>query len=215
MPDLTDPTPGVTEPPRKNSPQNKIITPYITASEIFLGVAGNDPEIRPGTTLVSTARSTLEDRAGGMGQQSLKTAELNAAIAQARNDYAQFREIARPSFPHQADRLALSLTGEVPEDTGRFVTLALASYGAAGKEPHATKLTRRGYSAGELSSLINTLYTLTGTSGSQDQAQGDAIGDTAARDAAYDALRAFMKELKGVAKGALRGKPALLAKLGL
>ncbi len=103
----------------------------------------------------------------------------------------------------------------MPEDTGRFITLALASYGAAGKAPQAVKLVKRGYPAAVLDPLIADLNTLTGTSGDQDQAQGDAIGDTAARDAAYDALRKFMKELKGVTKGALRRKPSLLSKLGL
>lgn len=61
---------------------------------------------------------------------------------------------------------------------------------------------------------ITRLHDLTSTSGEQDQAQGDAIGDTSVRDAAYDALRTYMKELKGVAKGALRGKHSLLSKLG-
>ena len=48
-----------------------------------------------------------------------------------------------------------------------------------------------------------------------EERKGDAIVDTSQRDTTYDALRAYMKELKGVAKGALRGKHDLLAKLGL
>ena len=47
------------------------------------------------------------------------------------------------------------------------------------------------------------------------QAKGEAIGATEARDKAYAKLRAFMRELKGVARGALRGKRGLLAKLEL
>lgn len=229
MPDSADPVPANAESPRKNSQQSKAITAYITASEIFLDVASTDAEITPllaargydaadfaeGTALAATARATLEGRAGGMGNQSQKTSELNAAIGKARDEYAKFREIARPSFPDRADRLALGLTGDVPEDTGRFITLALASYGAAGKAPQSAKLTKRGYPAAVLDPLITSLNALTATAGDQDEAQGGAIGNTAARDAAYDALRKFMKELKGVAKGALRGKPALLAKLGL
>ena len=53
------------------------------------------------------------------------------------------------------------------------------------------------------------------TGGDQDEALGDAIDDPAQRDAAYDALKTFMKELKGTARGALRAKPGLLAKLEL
>ena len=95
------------------------------------------------------------------------------------------------------------------------ITLALASYGAAGKAPQSAKLIKRGYPATVLDPLIASLNTLTATAADQDEAQGGAVGNTEARDAAYDALRGFMKELKGVAKGALRGKHALLSKLGL
>ncbi len=56
---------------------------------------------------------------------------------------------------------------------------------------------------------------LTATGGDQDEAVGDAIDDTADRDTAYEALKAYMKELKGTARGALRRKNGLLAKLGL
>ncbi len=227
MSELTDPAPA--DATRKKNQQDKTITAYITAAEKFLGIAAADPDIAPllaargydaadfteGRGLVTAARSAVADRADGMGKQSLKTGELHAAINQARDDYARFREIARPSFPDHADRLALSLTGEVPDDTGRFITLALASYSAASKAPRADKLVKRGYSATILNPLIASLNALIGVSGDQDQALGDAIGDTAARDAAYDALHNFMKELKGVAKGALRGNHALLAKLAL
>jgi len=89
----------------------------------------------------------------------------------------------------------------------------IGAYGAAGKAPHATKLTKRGYPAARLATLLDDLDDLTGTSGDQDTALGEAIEDTAERDAAYAALKTFMKELKGTARGALRGKPGLLAKL--
>ncbi len=93
MPDPA-PAPANPEAPRKNSQQNKVITAYVTAAEKFLGVASTDSEITPllaargydaadfaeGAALVATSRATLEGRAGGMGQQSLKTGELNAAI---------------------------------------------------------------------------------------------------------------------------------------
>ena len=229
MPDSTNPAPITPEAPRRNSPQSKAIAAYITAAEVFLEVASTDAEITPllaargydaadfaeGSALAATARATFEGRAGGMGNQSQKTSDLNAAIEKAREGYAKFREIARPSFPDRADRLALSLTGDVPEDTARFITLALASYGAAGKAPQSAKLIKRGYPAAVLNPLIANLHALTAAAGDQDEAQGGAVGNTEARDAAYDALRGFMKELKGVAKGALRGKHALLSKLGL
>lgn len=226
-----EPTPGSNEqsPKRPRSAQDKIIEAYITDAKKFLKVAAEDTEIRPileahgyddeeftnGNTLAKAASDAFEGRASGMGHQKLTGAALIAAIKTARFDYAAFRDIARAAFPAEADRISLSLKGEVPDDTGRFITIAETSYTAAGKAPFATKLTKRGYPAARLATLEQNLDELTGTGGDQDQAQGEAIDDTSDRDNAYAALKTFMKELKGTARGALRGKPGLLAKLEL
>ena len=217
------------KPKQPRSAQDKIIAAYIADAKKFLKVAADDSEIRPileahgyddaefttASTLATAAAAAFEGRASGMGTQKLTGAALIAAIKAAREDYAAFREIARAAFPAEADRLGLSLKGEVPDDTGRFITTAGASYTAAAKAPFATKLTKRGYPAARLATLGQNLDDLTGTGGDQDEALGDAIDDTAQRDAAYDALKTFMKELKGTARGALRSKPGLLAKLEL
>ncbi len=107
------------------------------------------------------------------------------------------------------------MRGDVPDDIERFTTLAEASYTAAGQDPFKIKLTKRGYPATRLTTLRAALDDLTATGGDQDESVGDAIDDTDARDKAYQALKTFMKELKGTARGALRGKNGLLAKLGL
>ena len=232
MPDPTPtPPPGANEPTPKHprSAQDKIIEAYVTDAKKFLKVAADDAEIRPileahgydaaefttGNALAKTAADAFEGRAAGMGHQQLTGSALSAAIRTAREDYAAFRDIARAAFPADADRVALSLKGEVPDDTARFITTAATSYAAAGKDPFAAKLTKRGYPAARLTTLLRNLDDLTGTGGNQDAALGDAIEDTAQRDAAYAQLKAFMKELKGTARGALRGKAGLLAKLEL
>ena len=232
MPDTTPaPVPGSDQSTvkRPRSAQDKIIEAYITDAKKFLNVAAEDSEVRPileahgydaaefatGTTLAATASAAFQGRASGMGQQKLSGNALSAAIRIAREDYAAFREISRAAFPAEADRLALTLKGDVPDDTGRFITAADTSYAAASGEPYAAKLTKRGYPVTRLATLRENLDDLTGTGGEQDAALGDAIEDTAERDAAYHALKAFMKELKGTARGALRGKPGLLAKLEL
>ncbi len=223
----TSPTPA----PKKiqRSAQDKVIEAYINDSKKFLKVATEDPEVRPileahgyddeeftlGNDLAKAAGRAFEGRAAGMGNQKLTGATLGAAIKAARSDYSAFREVARAAFPADADRTSLSLKGDVPDDTGRFITLAETSYGAAGKDPFKTKLTKRGYPVSRLSGLLEKLDDLTSTGGEQDQAQGGAIDDTSERDAAYAALKEFMKELKGTARGALKGKNGLLAKLEL
>jgi hypothetical protein len=225
----TTPTPTPPAPKRPRSAQDKILEAYIADSKKFLKVASEDTDIRPileahgydaaeftlGNGLAKTASDAFEGRATGMGRQKLSGDALDQAIKAARDDYAAFREIARASFPKDADRIGLSLKGDVPDDTGRFITLAEASYGAAGKDPYKTKMTKRGYPTTRLTTLLDDLDDLTGTGGEQDEAEGDAIDDTTDRDAAYDALKEFMKEIKGVARGALRRKNGLLTKLGL
>lgn len=225
----TTPTPATPAAKRPRNAQDKMIEAYITDSKKFLKVAAEDSDIRPileahgyddaefatGNALAKAAGNAFEDRATGMGNQKLTGNALAAAIKAARDDYSSFRKIARAAFPADADRTGLSLRGDVPDDTGRFITLAETSYGAAGKDPYKTKLTKRGYPATRLATLLENLDDLTGTGGEQDQSLGDAIEETSGRDIAYEALKEFMKELKGTARGALRGKNGLLAKLEL
>lgn len=48
-------------------------------------------------------------------------------VEQVRDDYAAFRSIARAAFTEQYDRVALRLTGNVPHDLQKFVTLGRTS----------------------------------------------------------------------------------------
>jgi hypothetical protein len=228
-PQAPAPTRGATAPKRLRSAQDKIIEAYIADSKTFLKTASDDADIRPileahgydaaefatSNDLAKAAADAFAGRATGMGKQKLSGQAFDKAIKQARHHYAAFRDVARACFPKDADRTGLSLKGDVPDDTGRIITLAETSYAAAGKDPHKAKLTKRGYPATRLATLIEQLDDLTGTGVEQDQAGGDAIDDTKDRDTAYEALKDFMKELKGTARGALRGKNGLLAKLGL
>jgi hypothetical protein len=232
MPDPTPtptPTPTPQAPKAKRSVQNTAIASYITTAETLINTASTDADIAPilathgydaaefaiGTGLVKDARDAIGERQTGVGTKLTDTKLLQDAIADARDDYAAFREIARGAFTEQGDRVSLGLTGDVPDDFQKFITAAHTSYVAAGKDPFKTKLTKRSYDAAKLSTLLGNLDALVGTGSGQDESEGDAMGDTAARDAAYVALKDYIKELKATARGALRKQPALLAKLGL
>jgi hypothetical protein len=97
----------------------------------------------------------------------------------------------------------------------RFVTAAHTSYTNAGKPAYTAKMTKRNYSQGRLKTLLANLDSFTDDKSKKDEAAGEAMESTEERNNAYVALRAYMKELKGVARGALRGKAGLLAKLDL
>lgn len=132
-----------------------------------------------------------------------------------RDDYAAFREVARAAFPKQADRIGLGLTGNVPHDLQKFITLAHASYTNAAKAEWTEKMTKRGYPPARLTTLNDAVTDLTGTDSQKAIAAGEAEQSTEARDAAYNDLKEYMKEIMGVARGVFRGNSGALTKLKL
>lgn len=234
MPETTTPavpsTPAPTPPPVvHNSVQNKLIEKYVTDAETFLTTASTDSEIRPileshgyddaefttGFNLVTAASGGVAKRQQKIGGKKEKVDELHLTASGARDAYAAFREIARSSFPAQGDRAALGLTGDVPDDFQRFVTAAHTSYTNAGLAAYTAKMTKRNYAPARLATLLANLDSFTEDKSKRDVAAGEAVASTAERDAAYVQLRAYMKELRGVARGALRGNHGALAKLEL
>jgi hypothetical protein len=165
--------------------------------------------------LVQAASGGVARRQEKLGGKKDAVDELHLSAQGAREAYANFREIARASFPDPGDRIALGLTGDVPEDFQRFVTAAHTSYTNAGKPAFAAKMKKRNYPPDRLATLLQNLENFTHDKSKKDEAAGEAIDSTEERNDAYDALRAYLKELKGVARGALRGKPGLRAKLEL
>ena len=228
MPDPT-PTPAPNAPKVHHNVQNKIITKYVTDAETFLETASTDTEIQPilaahgydaaefaiGDGLVAAAGGEVAKRQAKLGQAEDAVDELHLGADGARDTYAQFREIARAAFPAQGDRVALGLTGDVPEDFQRFVTLAHTSYTNASLAAYTAKMTKRNYAPARLTTLLANLASFTEDKSKKNQAAGDAMESTKDRNDAYIALRAYMKELKGIARGALRGNKGALSKLGL
>lgn len=119
-----------------------------------------------------------------------------------RDEFAGFHEIARAAFPSPADRAGLGVAEDVPEDFDGFFAAAQHAYRQAGEAPYKPKMDKRGYTAARLAKLLEALQ---------------AIGVSPATDAppneAQTQLAEYMREIKGVARGVLRDKPALLKKL--
>jgi len=121
----------------------------------------------------------------------------------------------RANFPDQSARVALGLGGDIAEGLNSFITQATASYTIGKNAPYTEKLSKRSYTPAALDTLLADLEDLTAAETDQTEAEGEALGDTQDRDEAYNALKAYMKEIKGTLRGALKGQPDLLAKLGL
>src|ERR1700750_1816374 len=151
--DPASPAPAADAPKLHRSVANQAIQNYIGDAETFLITVREDPEIHPvmeeygydkaelaqGNTLLQAAAEACGIRLTGVAGKTEKQSDFKSAEETARDDYARFRTIARAAFPAQQDRVALGLTGNVPQDLQKFITLAFTSYTNAAKEPWATK----------------------------------------------------------------------------
>ncbi len=214
---------------RSVSAQNKVIESYMSDTEQLLKIAMNDPEIRSALEahgldeaeratalrLTKGLRECFQARAMGLGAKTEVFQELNTTVEARCVDYRSFRDIARASFQDRGERQALSVTEKVPADHSRLISVATASYQAAQDDLFQAKLGKRGYSKERLQGLLADLAELTRMAAEKTDTHVEAQNHTAARDLAYADLKAFMKEWKGIARGALRKNPSALKKLGL
>ena len=198
--------------------------------EILTGYGFGDEELSVGMSLQHEALQAYCAQHGETPKDlTAAAAELKSKADQARDDYAEFRLVARAAFPGFQDRMNLRVLGDAPDDLQRFVNAAHAAYMAASEALYTEKMTKRGYSANRLSNLNEFLDALTFLDAAHEAAAeanapvksttdpldvGQTV-DRTARDAAYNTLKEFMKELKGVTRAAFRKQPEILAQLEL
>ncbi len=230
--DLAAPTPST--PKLSGSVEDHAIEQYIIDSGRFLEETRvstdlcevlnrygfDDEELSIGMALQGAAmRAYSANHAGSPPDRS--AVELKAKVAEARDEFDEFRLVARAVFLPMADRANLRVMGDVPDDLQRFINMAHTAYTTAAQEPYAEKLAKRGYPADRLKSLEEFLDALAWLDAAHEAASeatdpgSTDPGGKEERDAAYNELKAFMKEIKGVARAAFRKDPETLAKLGL
>ncbi len=189
--------------------------------EVLYRYGFDDETLSVGMALQGAAMQAYSaNHAGSPPDRSAE--ELKAKVATARDDFEEFRLVARAVFPPLSDRASLRVMGDVPDDLQRFINMAHTAYTTAAQEPYAEKLSKRGYPADRLKSLHEFLDALAWLDAAHEAAtEATDAGEAGApsgkeeRDAAYNELKAFMKEIKGVARAAFRKDPDALAKLGL
>jgi hypothetical protein len=215
---------------RKLAEQDQRIANAINEAATMLAAAAEDAEVQELlaprgydtatitdaiTTLQEPAQAAFNARQVAIGALTSASAALTTAATQERQDFTDYREIARSAFPAQADKQVLGLVGKAPEDLEKFLTLAQASYAAGKKAPYTAKLTVRGYSPTAIDAELAGLKGVTNLAKARAIAAGAAQKATETRDKAAKALAAWMVEFRKVAKRTLRGHPDLLAKLGM
>ena len=183
----------------------------------------DDETLSVGMALQGTAMQAY--RASHAGSPPDRSAEeLKAKITEARDDFEEFRLVARAVFLSMNDRANLRVMGDVPDDLQRFINMAHTAYMTAAQEPYVEKLSKRGYPADRLTSLHEFLDALAWLDAAHEaaaeatdsgEAAAGAASGKAERDAAYNELKAFMKEIKGVTRAAFRKDPDTLTKLEL
>lgn len=221
-----------TTPKLRRSVEDQAIENYIRDSEHFLETARVNPDITErlaeygfddeelsyGMALQDAAWKAFCTRHGECPpERSGDIAELTGRVLEAREEFGDFRLVARAAFQTLSDRVNLRVIGDPPEDLQRFINAAYAGYEAAGEEPYAGKLAKRGFPKAKLEALCKGLDVLATLEAANEIADGnsDDDPDTEDRDTAYIALKEFMKEVKGVSRAAFRKNPETLEKLGL
>jgi hypothetical protein len=225
---MTDPVVPTPKPVKRNAEQDQIIADKITAAAQYLDTVEGDPEIsavlvtrgydtaklKEGRTLHAAAQSAFTQRQLTMAAQGQATAGLSGNAATAREMVVDFRETVRSITAFTAaDRVALKVNGTLPTDKQKFITLARASYEAAQQPPYAATLATYGFPAATITAALAALDAYSKADTDQNTAIGAATKATADRNAAVKALDAYMKQLRGIAKVALRKRPDLFKKL--
>ena len=231
-----------TTPKLRRTVEDQGIENYIREAERFLETARlnpdiserlgsygfDDQELARGLSLQEAAQKAFTAHYGEKGSQNpANTTELTGRITEAREEFADFRLVARAAFTELKDRVNLRVVGDQPDDLQRFITAAFAGYEAADGEPYAAKFAKRGFPKAKLDALrqgldvlatLDAAQVLAGTEATEagnDGDKDDATATGSGQDETYLELKEYMKEIKGVARAAFRKRPESLAKLGL
>ena len=171
--------------------------------------------------LESEATDSLSAKSGKRSVQYGRTIADADAEKAAREALSAYVRIAKASFatdPVALTTLGLTAPGRpLPDARAAFLAAATALLDAAdgaGAEVQA-KLTKRGYSAAKRTELRGLLATVSATNVKQEAAKGEVQQATPDAEAALKALEVYTRELREVAKVALRGKPQLLEAMGI
>lgn len=174
-----------------------------------------------GADLVAAASDALSATSGKRATQVGRTVADVGAEKTAREELSAYVRIAKASFatdPVALASLGLSAPGRpLPDGRAAFLAAATAlldAADAAGGEVQA-KLTKRGYGAAKRTELRALLTAVSEANLRQEAAKGEAQQATPDAEAALKALEAYVRELREVAKVALRGRPQLLEAMGI
>ena len=207
--------------------QDQIIANFIGNMEGNLDALDGDPELaermakrgfvetrrEEGRGALGELKATFQTRQVKLGTQGEKATLSDVAEKVAQTKYADFRGTVRTAFTAPDTRRALGVSGSVPKDTEKFLTLAETGYNAAAQAPYIAPLEGYGLDATERAASLASLTAFRAAREGHRSAIASAKAATKERDDAYKVALKWNRDLLRMAKIALRDRPDLLAKL--
>jgi hypothetical protein len=184
-------------------------------STMLAGRGYDSAALQAGLALYDTAQQLFTARQTALGARGQASAAHSGAYITAYQMYADFRETARAVFTASADRSALSVSGVIPRDAQKFITLARASYAAAQNDPYKTTLAKYGYPAATITTALAALDAYSASIEAHAAGKGDAEKATKDRNAAYADLKKWDAQFRKIAKVAIHNRADLEKKLNL
>ena len=174
-----------------------------------------------GVGLISAAEEALTTQGTTRGTKAVRSitdADSEQEARQAISDYVKLCRAIFSGDPIAISALGLSSPGRtLPEGRVAFVAAARSLLAAADVAPETVqaKLTLRSYGPAKRAELAALIEALTHSEVQQRLAQANAQQATPDAEAALKALDAYVRELRTVAKIALKGRPQLLEAMGI
>ena len=196
----------------------------LTAAQLVIANSLGDPEIKAavaqfgftpaklnkGKALYEAALATVNAQKSGKGTQKGATAQLKAALTDARDAYQALAKVARATLSKE-EQAMLGLSKE-PRGTAAFIQAGYTLFDNARK---VAALADFGYDAKRLASERAKSAAYDRANQAQEMAKGSAQQATEDQDAALAAMSDWVAQYVKIAKVALRGKKQLLEKIGV
>ena len=196
----------------------------LNAAQLAIANSLGDPEIKAavaqfgyttaklnkGQQWYDAALAAVNAQKSGKGAQKDSTAQLRAALIDARDAYQALAKVARAALS-QEDQARLGL-GKAPRSTAAFIQAGYTLFDNAGD---VAALADFGYDADRLAAERAKIEAYDQAHQTQKMAKGSAQQATQDQDAALAAMNDWVAQYVKIAKVALRGKKQLLEKIGV
>ena len=187
---------------------NSLADPEIKAAVAQFGFT--TAKLNKGKALYDAALAAVNAQKSGKGAQKDTTAQLKAALTDARDAYQALAKVARAALSKE-EQAKLGL-GKEPRGTAQFIAAGYTLFDNAGD---VTALADFGYDAERLAAERAKIEAYDQANQAQEMAKGSAQQATQDQDAALAAMSEWVAQYVKIAKVALRGKKQLLEKIGV